>query len=189
MANSMPATPKATPPTTAMLSMKLGLEEAVATNVILIDIRVSPTTLNLSSNTTAVRQLTIRENVAPFTGPVRRILNTTAMKLLLHDVPSVGDPTKLWAFLVVGHSRVHVLHHLGVEITFQHVSSNASTDLSNKDDREEEGVGVDQTFALLPRATAAHESHHKDHAADDHQEDWCVHIVVPQEVQVILGIN
>ena len=64
-----------------------------------------------------------------------------------------------------------------------------SSNLSNKDDREEESVGVDQTFALLPRPAAAHESHNKDHAADDHQEDWSVHIVVSQEVKVVLGIN
>ena len=64
-----------------------------------------------------------------------------------------------------------------------------SSNLSNKDDREEESVGVDQTFALLPRPAAAHESHNKDHAADDHQEDWRVHIVVSQEVKVVLGIN
>ena len=61
--------------------------------------------------------------------------------------------------------------------------------LSNKDDGEEERVGVDQAFALLPRPAAAHESHHEDHATDDHQEDRRVHIVVSQEVKVILGIN
>ena len=61
--------------------------------------------------------------------------------------------------------------------------------LSDKDDCEEECIGVDQTFALLPRPAAAHESHHEDNATNDHQEDRGVHIVVPQEVQVILGIN
>ena len=58
--------------------------------------------------------------------------------------------------------------------------------LSDKDDCEEECIGVDQTFALLPGTAAAHEGHKEDHAANDHQEDRGVHIVVPQEVQVIL---
>ena len=61
--------------------------------------------------------------------------------------------------------------------------------LSDKDDCEEECIGVDQTFALLPRPAAAHEGHYKDHATNDHQEDRGVHIVVSQEVQVVLGIN
>ena len=61
--------------------------------------------------------------------------------------------------------------------------------LSNKDDSEEESVGVDQALALLPGPAAAHERHHKDHPADNHKEDRRVHIVVPQEVQVVLGID
>ena len=61
--------------------------------------------------------------------------------------------------------------------------------LSNKDDSEEESVGVDQALALLPGPAAAHERHHKDHPADNHKEDRRVDIVVPQEVQVVLGID
>ena len=58
--------------------------------------------------------------------------------------------------------------------------------LSDKDNSEEESVGVDQALALLPGATAAQEGHQEDHTTDDHQEDWSVHIAVAQEVQVVL---
>merc|ERR1719370_605097 len=168
---------------------ELGLEEAVATILELLHSRVLATVSSLSSNTAAVGNLTIRESVVPFTGPVSGTLNTTAVQLVLDNVPGVGDPIVLSAVVVVLHSRVHILPHLSVEVTFQHVCSNAGTNLSNKDDCEEECIGVDQTFALLPRPAAAHEGHHEDHATHDHQENRGVHIVVPQEVQVILGIN
>merc|ERR1719370_1736085 len=168
---------------------ELGLEEAVATILKLLHSWVFATVSGLSSNTAAVRNLTIRESVVPFTGPVSGTLNTTAVQLVLHNVPGVGDPIVLSAVAVVLHPRVHVLHHLSVEVTFQHVSSNAGTNLSNKDDCKEECIGVDQTLALLPCPATAHEGHHEDHATNDHQEDRGVHIVVPQEVQVILGIN
>ena len=58
--------------------------------------------------------------------------------------------------------------------------------LSDKDNSEEESVGVDQALALPPGATAAQEGHQEDHTTDDHQEDWSVHIAVAQEVQVVL---
>merc|ERR1719370_120343 len=168
---------------------ELGLEEAVATILELLHSRVLATVSSLSSNTAAVGNLTIRESVVPFTGPVSGTLNTTAVQLVLDNVPGVGDPIVLSAVAVVLHSRIHVLHNLSVEVTFQHVSSNASTNLSNKDDCKEECIGVDQTFALLPRPAAAHESHHEDNATNDHQEDRGVHIVVTQEVKVVLGID
>ena len=39
-------------------------------------------------------------------------LNTTAVQLVLHNVPGVGDPIVLSAVAVVLHSRIHVLHNL-----------------------------------------------------------------------------
>merc|ERR1719370_711222 len=131
---------------------ELGLEEAIATILKLLHSRVFATVSSLSSNTAAVRNLTIRESVVPFTGPVSGTLNTTAVQLVLHDVPGVGDPILLGAVVIVLHSRIHVLHHLSVEVTFQHVSSNAGTNLSDKDNCKEECIGVDQTLALLPRS-------------------------------------
>merc|ERR1719193_42819 len=100
----------------------------------------------------------------------------------------MSDPVEV-GLLVVLHALVHVLHHLGVQITLQHVGSDSGTDLSNEDDSEEESVGVDQALALLPGATAAQEGHQEDHTTDDHQEDRSVHIALAQEVQEVLGCN
>merc|ERR1719474_2318330 len=135
---------------------ELGLEETVTSNLEFL--RVSLTTsFLLAAGTAAVWSLLGSEHVGPCVGPVGAVLNATAVQLILHNVPSSGDPVEV-GFLVVLHALVHVLHHLGVQITLQHVGSDSSTDLSDEDNSEEEGVGVDQALALPPSATAAQES-------------------------------
>merc|ERR1719209_1012284 len=166
---------------------ELGLEETVTSNLELLRISLSASLL-LATDTAAVWGLLGSEHVGPCGGPVGAVLNTTAVQLLLHNVPSSGDPVEV-RLLVVLHALVHVLHHLGVQITLQHVGSDSGTDLSDEDDSEEESVGVDQALALLPGATAAQEGHQEDHTTDDHQEDWSVHITLAQEVQEVLGCN
>merc|ERR1719209_1345706 len=166
---------------------ELGLEETVTSNLKLLRISLS-TSILLAADTAAVWGLLGSEHVRPRVGPVGAVLNTTAVQLLLHNVPSSGDPVEV-GLLVVLHALVHVLHHLGVQITLQHVGSDSSTDLSDEDNSEEESVGVDQALALLPGATAAQEGHQEDHTTDDHQEDWSVHIALAQEVQEVLGCN
>ena len=50
-------------------------------------------------------------------------LNTTAVQLVLHDVPGVGDPIVLSAVAVVLHSRIHVLHNLAAVEDVAHLDN------------------------------------------------------------------
>merc|ERR1719474_1831467 len=115
---------------------ELGLEETVTSNLELLRISIS-TSLLLAADTAAVWGLLGSEHVWPCVGPVGAVLNTTAVQLLLHNVPSSGDPVE-GGLLVVLHALVHVLYHLGVQITLQHVGSDSGTDLSDEDNSKEE---------------------------------------------------
>merc|ERR1719474_448825 len=145
---------------------ELGLEETVTSNLELLRSVCLSTSILLAADTAAVWGLLGSEHVGPCCSPVGAILNTTAVQLLLHNVPSSGDPLKA-GLLVVLHALVHVLHHLSVQVPLQHVGSDSGTDLSDEDNSEEESVGVDQALALLPGATAAQEGNQEDYTTDD----------------------
>merc|ERR1719427_286493 len=145
-----------------------------------------PTSLYLATNAARIGNCSSRKLSDIL--PIIIVLNTTALELLLYQVPGKGDPL-ITRRVVVSQAIVHVLGDLGLQVSFQDKSSNASSNLCNEDDDKQDAVGVDQTLILLPGSTAAEESNGKDDATKNDDENWSVDIIVTKEVQVVLGSN
>jgi len=121
-------------------------------------------------------------------GPVLVGLHTTAVHILLDEVPGGGEGfvavslVKLQPFL-------HVLGYLFLEVSLESEGCNAGTNLSDEDAEEKESVHVHHAFVLLAGSAASEEADDKDDTTKDNDEDRSVNIVVSQEVEVVLGLD
>ena len=129
--------------------------------------------------------------------------DSAALESFLDGVP--GDlHTVVTGGSVVLHSFLHVALDGRVQVSLQQESSDTGSNLinvfisrlvssleylGNEDDEEEEAVGVHHALVLLHGSAASEEGNHEDDAAEDDDEDRSVGVVVPEEVEVILGLE
>jgi len=165
-----------------------GLREGgVASLVVEFGSRLRPTT-RLLIHTAGVRDGILGESRGGDILPLSPGLDSTALQFLLNGVPG-GVHTLVTGSPVVLHSLLHVGRDGGVQVGLQQESGDPGTNLGNQDDKEKEAVGVHHALVLLDGSTASEEGDHEDDASEDDDEDRSVGVVVPQEVQVILGLE
>jgi len=159
-------------------------EAAFGVDLLLVNRSLS-TSFSLASFAAGVRNSSILEGLSGVF-PVCEGLNTTAMELLLDQIPSSGDSLKSLSSIVL-HPSVHVLGDLGLQVSLQSKGSNTSSNLGDEDDEEDGTVGVDEALVLLVGTAASKQRDGQDDSSEDDDKDWSVHIVVSEEVEVVLG--
>lgn len=125
--------------------------------------RVLSAALSLSSLAAGVRNSSILESSGGVL-PISIVLDSTAVKLLLDQVPGGGHSLKPISSIVL-HPIVHVLGDLGLQVSLQSKGSDPSSNLGDEDDEEDGAVGVDEALVLLVGAAAPEQSDGQDNSA------------------------
>jgi len=86
---------------------------------------------------------------------------STALQIVLDGVPCVGNSSMSFGTIVL-HAILELLLHNILEITLEHEGGNSGSALTDQQHRDEHGVDVDHTTALLPGSATSKESHNKD---------------------------
>jgi len=80
-------------------------------------------------------------------GPVRAVVDATAVEGVLHPVPGLSDAF-VARLVVVGHGHRHVLGDLSLDAVLEQVGGDATANFQEKDGDEEAGVSVNHTLVL-----------------------------------------
>jgi len=120
--------------------------------------------------------------------PLREVVNPTALQLPLDEVPGVGYSIVVGLAIVL-HALNHLLVYLAIQVVLEEIGSDARCDLSHQHDEEEGGVRVDHAAAVLRGTEAAKERDQEDHNAHYDEENRCVGVLIPEEVEVLGGLD
>jgi len=120
--------------------------------------------------------------------PILVAVDTAALEVALHDVPSFGHSLVVW-FIVIFQAVLHCVGDNFLGLAPEDVDCDGDSDQRQQNQGQHRSVGVHHTWVFRASSATAKEGNDEHEGANDNQNDGGVEIGVAEKVQILCHVD